>query len=200
MTQPILAAERWPTNADMIVACAQLGYLRDSDTILDPTYGEGGWWTKWMPRRLIIHDFYTLDDVDFRNLPEPDGSVNVVAFDPPYVSVGGRKTSTLPRYQARYGMDRSGKTPAEVQELMDLGTKEAYRVLKPKGVLLLRCQDYISGGKFWPGTFYSMRTAVDCGFTLVDRLERISSPRPQPSGRTQRHARRNLSTLLVFRS
>ncbi len=184
----------------MIGACADLGYLRSTDTVLDPTYGRGGWWAEWSPRRLIIHDLYTLDGVDFRDLPEKTGSVDVVAFDPPYVSVGGRATSTLPDYQARYGMDRSGKSPAEVQEVIDLGVKEAFRVLRPKGVLLLRCQDYISGGKFWPGTFYSMRAALDYGFTAVDRLERISAPRPQPSGRTQRHARRNLSTLLVFRA
>lgn len=37
MTAPVLAAHAWPSNADLIAACHQLGYLLDTDHILDPT-------------------------------------------------------------------------------------------------------------------------------------------------------------------
>lgn len=48
---PVLAATRWATNADLIVDCVRLGYLRATDHVLDPTYEGGRWWTRFRPRR-----------------------------------------------------------------------------------------------------------------------------------------------------
>ena len=38
---PVLAAKAWVENGDLIADVARLGYLRDSDRILDPTWGLG---------------------------------------------------------------------------------------------------------------------------------------------------------------
>lgn len=43
---PVLAATAWKTNADLIVDCARLGYLRKEWITLDPTYGRGLWWAR----------------------------------------------------------------------------------------------------------------------------------------------------------
>ena len=74
-----------------------------------------------------------------------------------------------------------------------------HRVVKPTGIVLVKCQDYISSGKFWAGTHHTLTCALDVGFELIDRLEHYGAPRPQPPGRRQVHARRNLATLFVLR-
>lgn len=113
--------------------------------------------------------------------------------------VGGRKTTTLPDFHNRYGLTDAPTSPRKLQTLINDGLTELYRVCAPSGTVFFKCQDYISSGKFWPGTHHSLTHALSLGFTLLDRFEHYSlTPRPQPPGRRQRHARRNLSTLFVL--
>lgn len=195
---PVLAATPWNSNAELIADCARLGYLRSDWLTLDPTYGKGTWWNVWRPLQLWTHDLAD-DGVDFRSLPYSDASFDAVAFDPPYVCVGGRATSTLPGFHQRYGLTDAPRTPAGVQELIDDGLTDAHRVVKPGGHVLVKCQDYIWSGRLWLGTHRTLTHALGLGFEVVDRLEHLSGVRPQPPGRRQVHARRNLSTLFVLR-
>lgn len=173
----------------------------------------------WRPDNLVTHDI-KIDGVDFTDLPYADDQFDAVAFDPPYVAKGGRKTKnkSMQKHQEAYGIDVAPASPAALQELIDTGLAECCRVLRPArrsqphGYLLVRCQDYISGGKFWPGTYHTHKAAEALGLELVDRMEYlVKSPRPQPertrldraTGKRvrsrQQHARRNISTLLVYR-
>ena len=195
-----MAAQRWATNADLVCSCAVLGYLApvDGATVLDPTYGEGNWWTKWRPFVLIAHDKYKGDGVDFRKLPWKADTFDAVAFDPPYVCPGGRTTSTIKEFHARYGMDTELKTPDQLYEHNRDGMAECLRVLKPGGFLCYKSQDYVWGGKLRPITHYIIRDALEWDMRYFDRLEHVGNVRPQPPGRRQVHARRNLSSMLVF--
>lgn len=204
----VLAAHTWRTNGALIADVATL-YLDPSWTILDPTFGRGLWWTDWQPAHLVTHDL-GLDGVDFRHLPEPDTTFDAVAFDPPYVAMGGRDTSKLPDFMDRFGLRDAPRTPAQLQAHNDEGLAEVHRVLKAKGVALVKCQDYVSSGRLFPGTHLTLTAALGLGFTLVDRFEHIGHKRAQPGNRTRKgpngeripsgqvHARRNLSTLLVL--
>lgn len=209
----ILAAYEWSSNATLIEAVAHLGYLRKEWLTLDPTYGRGVWWKNWRPDRLVTHDLNNLDGVDFRQLPEEDATFDAIAYDPPYVCVGGRTTTGLPDFHDRFGLTEAPRSPADLQDLINAGLKEMVRVLRPRRrgedgpYLLVKCQDYISSGKLWIGTHHTLSAAIDAGLEPVDRFEHITHPRPQPSNRTRKdgkpsvqvHARRNLSTLFVFR-
>lgn len=219
---PVLAAHSWRTNAELIADVAEL-YLDRSWRILDPTFGRGIWWNAWAPSaelggELVTHDL-RIDGTDFRELPHDDATFDAVAFDPPYVAAGGRATSTLGArrgpvengrgplrrtregsdFHDRYGMTEAPNTPAGVQQLIDDGLAEAARVVRPGGVVLVKCQDYVSSGKLWPGTHLTLTRALELDLELVDRLEHLAGKRPQPPGRRQVHARRNLSTLFVLR-
>lgn len=202
---PVLAAKAWPTNAHLIADVAKLGYLRKHDVVLDPTWGDGVWWKAWSPTWLIS----PREGTDFRHLPYDDDAFDAVAYDPPYVCPGGRVTSGIKGMYRRYGILDAPRTPAELQELMDDGLAECARLVYPSarramsadqnGVILMKCQDYVSGGKLWPGTYLTLKAAERLGLVLEDRFEFLGGIRPQPGGRVQRHARRNLSTLLVLR-
>lgn len=200
----VLAADRWPSNAELIKAVADLGHINDGMTALDPTYGKGVWWKLFRPHNLTVHDI-KIDGVDFRNLPHKNGSFWLVAYDPPYVSPGGRKTSTVPAFQQQYGMDKTPKSPEKLQcELINPGLTEVYRVVCKKGRVLVKCQDYISSGKLWLGRHETLTHALSLGFKVIDIFEHIGNPGMQPtmnldgSPRRQVHARRNLSTLFVL--
>lgn len=194
----VMAATAWRTNADMIADCVRLGYLRVDAVTLDPTYGRGTWWNKWLPEDLTVHDI-ALDGVDFRDLPHDNEAFDAIAFDPPYVCVGGRKTTGMPDFHDRYGLTAAPSSPHELQALINDGLREQHRVLKPGGTLLVKCQDYVSSGKLWLGTHWTLSCGMGLSLECIDRLEHLSGPRPQPPGRRQVHARRNLSTLFVFR-
>lgn len=196
-----LAAMIYENNAHLIAVCAQLGYLNVDDHTLDPTFGKGNWWKQFVPDSLVGHDL-AIDGVDFRKLPHADGEFDAAVYDPPYIAMGGRKSSGLQNFQVAYGLDQAPRTPVELQFLINDGLIEVSRCVKPKGYLLVKAQDYVSGGKFFPGTHFTIACALDHGLEYCDRVEYIvEKPRAQPTkGRKQRHFRRNLSTLMIFRN
>lgn len=206
----ILSASRWPTNAEMVADAARMGFLQRDWLVLDPTFGRGTWWKRWRPDQMVIHDL-VLDGVDFRQLPHEDETFDAVAFDPPYVCKGGRRTSGITEFDDRYGLTNVPLTPAGLQAMNDAGLAECYRVLRParkgeRGIALAKCMDYVSGGKLWLGVQRTLTAAQDAGFRVLDIWQHIGDPGPQPTERLrkdgtpsrQQHARRNCSTLLVL--
>lgn len=195
--KPVMAADTWRTNADLVADLRRLGYLDDDHRVLDPTYGRGKWWTKWRPADFTSSDQRT--GVDFRDLPHDDDTFDVVTFDPPYVCKGGRTTSTIPDFDDRYGLADAPRTAAALQALIDDGLAECARVTKPGGRVLVKCQDYVSSGGLWLGVNRTIDAAQRLGLVVEDVLHHLRRPGPQPPHRRQVHARRNLSTLLVLK-
>jgi tRNA G10 N-methylase Trm11 len=209
----IYAAQSWPSNAELIRDVAKLGYIRQTDTVLDPTFGNGVWWKLFLPDYLIAHDI-AMDGVDFALLPEADQSVDVVAFDPPYVAPGGRSTSTLIMY-GQYGNLQTPKDPAMLQTLINWGLHEAVRVVRRKGYVLVKCMNYVSSGHVWPGVFRTQEYALGLNLRFVTMFVHSGETAgPQPKVRfktvtvngtktrvlsTQQHPRNNYSVLLVLR-
>ena len=198
-TPPVLAATSWPDNAAMIQDCVRLGYLKYSDWVLDPTYGRGLWWKRWCPMQTPSGAY----EQDFRHLGYADNRFDAAVFDPPYISKG-RATPKLGDFDDRYGLATHApgmrrKSPTDIQADMDAGLSELARVVKPGGYILMKCMDYVSSGKLWLGVHKTTTHALSLDLEVVDRLEHVHTPGPQPKGRPQVHARRNHSTLLVLK-
>jgi len=189
----VLAARAWSSNAELFADVSKLHYLDGS--VMDCTYGLGLFWSLWRPESLVCHDLYTVDGVDFRNLPEPDGTFDASVLDPPYRMSGTRDRGD---FDERYGVQGAYVKWQDVIELVCDGISECLRATKPGGYLLLKCADQVCSGQVrWQTRIFS-DWAEAKGAKLVDRFDMITTPRPQPAGRKQRHAARNLSTLLVF--
>lgn len=177
------------TNADLIQAVAQLGYVSSDDVVFDATYGRGVWWRLFKPSVLYA------GVSDFRHLPAADNTYDVVAFDPPYRLNG---TPDRGDEDLRYGIE----VPTRWQDRMSLmadGLAECIRVTKVGGRVLMKCQDQVCSGKVRWQTDVSTLQARGWGCEKLDMLHLVRPMRPQPPGRDQVHARRNYSTLLVFR-
>lgn len=187
-------------NGELIAKVASL-WLRPDDYVLDVTYGRGAFWTElfvndWPRLTLDTHD-KAIDGVDFRFLPEADGSVDVVVFDPPYIAQGGRESSTRQDMLNRYGLMSVPKSVGSLEHLIAGGIWSASRVLRPQGRLIAKTMDYISSGKYVQGRQLVVETAEAAGLMQVDEFVHHSGTGPQPE-RRQIHSRRSHSFLCVF--
>lgn len=202
----VLAADKWTTNADLIASVAKL-YLKPTDLVVDVTHGKGLFWTKVKPKNLVAHDLDTRkgDGVSWSDLPEGDGTVDVLVFDPPYVSPGGRKTSTIHEMNDRYGMQMSATSPKGQWLSIVEGLEEAHRVLKKRGLLWFKCMNYISSGRLQRAKAWADIEFDRLGFRVEDEFIHMGHPGPQPqvnldgTPRRQVHARNNASFLIVAR-
>lgn len=198
MPATVQSVVRCQENGPLLAAAAQL-WIGELDSVLDVTYGRGRFWTKVRPLGLVAHDIH-LDNVDFRHLPEGDATVDVVVFDPPYIAQGGRDTSTVPDFLDAYGLDDVPSTVRELETLIAQGMAEALRVLKPRGRLMVKCMDYVNGGRLVLGHHFVVTTALALGMDQVDEFIHSSGTGPQPPRERQMHSRRAHSFLCVFQA
>ena len=230
MTVPIVAAKNWANNAAMMVDVAALWIDLEHDCVLDPTYGQGGFWKKVKPKNLTGTDLYTAAPAgadDFTQMQWLAEAFDVVVFDPAYVTPGGRATSTIVDMNQAYGMDTAARTLVEQWEVICDGMLECWRVLKPGGLIMQKCMNYISSGSFHNYRHAVTNELARIGFEQVDEFSLVrKAGGPQPKNRTrkcaacrgavdgkgcdvcggtgkipsvQHHARNNVSFLIVAR-
>lgn len=203
MSEEILAISTARNNGELIAQCHQLGYLENRPT-LDPTYGLGRFWTVWRPDVLVGCDLNPERSpigrsVDFTRLHQEVWQYPQIVFDPPY-KLNGTSTGRGPSSSDdAYGVAGEYLSARGKHELIAQGISSCAQVLEPGGVLLLKCQDQVNGGRVRWQTMEFTLHAAQHNLELVDMLHLVGG-RKQPEGRGQQHARRNYSTLLVFRA
>lgn len=184
------------TNADLIATIAPL-YLTGS--VLDVTYGLGGWWKRFTPDPFTFHDI-NIDGVDFTALPYSDNSFDAVCFDPPYIASGGLTTATGGGADLRVRFGVTARTERDLWWLIGNGIAETARVVAPGGFLLVKCGDYVGSGRLVLGHLKVIDAAVAVGLGEPWDLI-VHHTGSGPGGHniyTAIRARRHHSYLLVF--
>lgn len=198
MPESVQSVVRCQTNGPLLAAAAQL-WIGPDDIVVDMTYGRGMFWTRYRPQYLVTHDL-ALDGVDFRQLPEADGSVDVAVFDPPYITTGVATSPKPQRLHDAFGLVGGNYSIPDLKELFAAGMKEGTRVLKPKGRLFVKCMDFVTSGRLVLGHHHVVTTALCLGLEQVDEFIHNSGVGPQPEGRRQVHSRRAHSFLCIFQT
>jgi len=178
----IRSAHAWPDNAHMMADVFQL-HVKPNAVVVDPTYGEGNFYTVSRPAGLIGHDKYKgpcFDGVDWGDLPEEDESVDVVVFDAPYVARGGRATSTITDMVDAFGMAYADATPEALWANMTRGLDEAVRVLKPGGLVMTKAMWYVSSGQMQNALQWYWNHIESIGLKAYDWFIFVGEPGPQP--------------------
>ena len=159
------------------------------------TYGSGRYWKKIDTSKF---DFYPFDrhpgkkKIDFRKLPYDDDFLDVGVFDPAWLSICV--------WPDRYG-SATMPSPRRLMERYRAGMTELHRALRPRGVMLVRCQDIFHGGKQIRLTEMVRQLAVESlGMTDVDKFHLFCSFQPPAIyERRQKQARRLVSVMWVFK-
>lgn len=186
--------------------------------VADVTYGKGIFW------KTIKVDQYRLLKSDIRvpghesgsrvtfvadcvNLPYPSSFLDAVVFDPPYMHTpGGTAHTNHQNYEEYYQNNATASVQDDVKyheavlALYFAAAKEAYRILKNKGIYIVKCQDEVCANKQRLTHVEIINELAGYGFIVEDLFVLVRNGRPGVSRMLkQRHARKNHSYFVVFR-
>ncbi|MDQ3747579.1 MAG: site-specific DNA-methyltransferase [Acidobacteriota bacterium] len=202
-------------NAEVFPQILEL-HVPEGSLIADVTWGNGVFWQNVSPDkyRLLPTDIAT--GMDCRQLSYTNNSLDCVVLDPPYMEGFYRKSpdnkagsGSHSAFAEAYSngdeinedLENEGtkKWHAAVTDMYFKAGKEALRVLRKNGVLIVKCQDEVSAGKQWLTHVEIINRYEELGFYTKDLFVVVRNNRPSVSRLiTQKHARKNHSYFLVF--
>jgi hypothetical protein len=202
-------------NAELFPQILAL-HVPDGALIADVTYGRGVFWRRVPPARyrLLASDLAT--GTDCRALPHAAGSIDAVVLDPPYLegllrakreTRGGQGShDALRRHYAGGGVlpdaeppDGAGRWHQAVLDLYMAASREARRVLRDHGILILKCQDEVSANRQELTHVQLVVALAGMGFYARDLFVLTRPNRPSVARLLRQvHARKNHSYFLVF--
>lgn len=178
--------------------------------IADVTFGGGVFW-----RNVNLENYNLLatdisDGVDCRNLPYEDDSLDAIVIDPPYMEgllrnngahkAGAGSHASFRNYYSNGDETHQGpKWHAAVTDLYFRAGAEAFRVLKPEGVAIVKCQDEVSANKQWLTHVEIINHYESLGFYTKDLFVVMRTNKAAISRLVKQvHARKNHSYFLIF--
>ncbi len=186
--------------------------------VADVTYGKGVFWRLVPKGRYKLKATDLVDGIDCRSLPYEAESIDCVVLDPPYMEGllrqhGARPgTSTHSPFRKWYSNgkhspngevgvhgDPKGKWHEAVVALYFDAGREACRVLKPGGILIVKCQDEVSANRQWLTHVEIVNEYAKLTFYAKDLFVLMRPNRPRAvAAKMQVHARKRHSYFLVF--
>ena len=137
---------------------------------------------------------------DNARMPFRDRAFDVVVYDPPHIPNQGRDISK--DFNTRFGLVlRSAKENGyTLSHTYPPFVKEAYRVLKPEGILLCKITDYIHHHRYQWAHLEFVQAASAVGFRPCDCIIKVrKGPIIDPRWKNAHHSRRQHCYWLVFR-
>lgn len=164
---------------------------------LDPTYGAGGFYLgiREPQYRFDINPVFPyVEKADCRRLPLARASIRSIMFDPPFFAGGGSDGIMNSKYS-------SVPTMGDLYSLYTDALREFYRILKPSGRLIFKCQDSVVGRANHFVHVWVMYEAEIVGFHTIDLFIKLNKSAPVSPNQTGRQyfARKLHSYFWVFR-
>lgn len=192
----------YTSNYDAIVNIMHLYKIERFD--LDCTYSKGSFW-KDLPGPVNKTDLLPVNDTvieaNSENLPFDDGSMKSIMYDPPFVVAGvsykGNKEGSsiiAKRFEGYTNYD-------DLMENYYKTLKELHRVCEKDGLVVMKCQDTVSGGKNHFTHSMIMNMAMDIGFYPRDLFILHNKVRINSFGTKwtkQEHARKYHSYFIIL--
>ena len=187
-------------------------HVSPGSIVADVTYGTGIFWKKVSKREYKLLETDLKTGVDCRDLPYKDETIDCVILDPPYMEglfrhniehLAGNGTYKAFRSTYSNGATTNGgpKYHDAVLDLYFKAGKEAARVLKKKGVFIVKCQDEVSANKQRLTHVELINKYMKMGFYCKDLFVVVRHNKPAVSRiKKQIHARKNHSYFLVFQA
>ena len=165
---------------------------------LDPTYSKGVFY-KNIPQPPLKFDLNPqidgVEQSDCCDLPLDDESISTIMFDPPFVAGIGKTNNGIIR--KRFGAYKT--IQSHLWPMYHLALTEFYRILKPNGVLVTKCQDGIDSSKQYLSHVEIINKAIELGFYPKDLFILLAKHRMMsPNMRVQQHARKFHCYFIVF--
>lgn len=191
-------------NAKVFLRILKL-YVAPGSTVADVTYGKGVFWRHVPEKQYDLRATDIQDGIDCRNLPYENGAIDCVVLDPPYMhSPGGTTHEAHSPMEVHYRNNGTGNlTQSKYHEaILDLyreAGREAHRVLRTRGVLIVKCQDEVCSNRQRFTHVEIMQAYKDVGFVAEDLFVVMRNNRPGVSRVVKQvHTRKNHSYFLVF--
>ena len=180
-------------------------YIPSGTIDLDPCYSKGVFYnTNLVNQPILKYDLYPqvqgVVQADCRHLPLADSSLDSIMFDPPFLATTGpslKKNDGSNIINKRFGVYETEK---DLHQMYKEALQEFYRLLKPNGILVFKCQDKVSSGKQYMTHMYATLMAEDIGFYTRDMFVLLVKNRIVADWQTknQQHARKFHSYFIVF--
>ena len=210
-TSDLILSAHMGNNAEVFPQILDL-HLPKGSHIADVTYGKGVFWKNvdLDAYHLVASDIST--QVDCRSLPYKDHSFDGVVLDPPYMEgfyrnhpeslAGSGNYSSFRNYYSAGGKacSKSAKYHGAVLDMYIYAGMEACRVLRPKGICIVKCQDEVSANRQWLTHVEIINAYTHSeAFYAKDLFVVVRTNKPSVSRMLKQvHARKNHSYFLVF--
>jgi|SRR3990172_7950202 len=196
-------------NAEVFQQLMNL-HVQSGAVIADVTWGKGVFWQNIPTNKYVLHASDLKSGVDCRKLPYADASHDCVVLDPPYMEglfrrSKGHLAGAGSHAAFREHYSNGDKTPdgpkyhGAVLDLYFRAAREAHRVLRDGGILIVKCQDEVSANQQHLTHVEIINECSQMGFYTKDLFVVVRKNRPGVSRLLkQEHARKNHSYFIVF--
>jgi SAM-dependent methyltransferase len=191
------------TDAELLDQMLRFYPRRPPRRILDATVNRGRFWEglSWKVIGMDVSPAYKPHVVaDNRRMPFVDSCFDVVVYDPPHIPNQGRDKSK--DFNTRFGLvlQSAAVNGYNFTHLYPPFMSEAFRVLKPEGVLFCKIADYIHNHRYQWAHVEVIKAAVSVGFCACDCIVKVrKGPIVDPRWKSAHHARRCHCYWLIFR-
>ena len=171
---------------------------------LDCTYSRGLFWKNLPPPKIKTDLVPITDDTieaDSENLPFECGSMKSIMYDPPFV-ISGKLYKENKEGSSVIAKRFEGYTNYKLLTENYYNTlKELYRITTDGGLVVMKCQDTVSGGKNHFTHVMIINMAMKIGFYPKDLFVLVAKMRINSFGgkwKKQEHARKFHSYFLIL--